>query len=98
MAGGELAGSAGARFYAGTPGQMLGAPEARPRKRLDLRTWAVIAVLVVSGMAAIMLINFVTRPREKSLGTAVQPTDVQWPETPAIAARKTPLIQDERLE
>jgi serine/threonine protein kinase len=82
----------------GPSGQTLGAPEARPRKRLQLRSWSVLAVLLVSVVAVIMLLNFVTRPRQKSLGTAVQTTDLQWRETPAIADSKTPIIQDERLE
>ena len=82
----------------GPSGQTLGAPKARPRKRLQLRSWSVMAVLLVSVAAVIMLINFMARPRQKSLGTAVQRTDWQWPETPAIADSKTPLIQDERLE
>jgi len=79
-------------------GQTLGAPEAWPRKRLQLRSWSVMAVLLVSVVAVIMLLNFVTRPRQKSLGTAVRTTDLQWPETPAIADSKTPLIQYQRLE
>ncbi len=82
----------------GPSGQTPGAPEARPRKRLQLRSWSVMAVLLVSVVAVIMLLNFVTRPRQKGLGTAVQTTDWQWPETPAIADSKTPLIQYQRLE
>jgi serine/threonine protein kinase len=82
----------------GPGGQTLGALEARPRKRLQLRRWPVLAVLLVSMVAVITLITFVTRPRQKSLGTALQTTDLQWPETPAIADSKTPMIQDERLE
>jgi hypothetical protein len=81
----------------GPSGQSLGAPEARPRKRLQLRRWSVLAVLLVS-VVIILLITFVTRPRQKSLGTAVQTTDLQWPETPAIADSKTPMIQYQRLE
>jgi serine/threonine protein kinase len=82
----------------GPSGQTLGAPEAQPRKGLQLRSWSVLAVMLVSVVAVIMLIDFVARPRQKSLGTAVQTTATQWPETPAIADSKTPMIQDERLE
>jgi serine/threonine protein kinase len=79
-------------------GQTPGAPEPRSRKRPQLRSWSVILVLLVSVAAVIMLINFMVRPRPKSLATPVQRSDWQWPETPAIADRKAPVIQDERLE
>ena len=86
------------RPASGLTGQTLGAPEARPRKRLQLRSWPAMAALLVVLAALIMLINFVIRPRQKSPGTALQTSALQWPETPAIADSKTPSIQDERLE
>ncbi|MBI4324257.1 MAG: protein kinase [Chloroflexi bacterium] len=82
----------------GPNGQTLGAPEARPRERLQLRSWSVLAVMLISVVAVIMFIYFVSRPRQKSIGTAVQTTDLQWPETPPVADSKTPVIQYQRLE
>ncbi|MBM3879723.1 MAG: DUF4932 domain-containing protein [Verrucomicrobia bacterium] len=82
----------------GPSGQTPEAPEARPRERLQLRSRSVLAVLLVSVVAVTMLLNFVTRPRQKSLGTEVQTPDWQWPDTPAIADSKTPMIQDKRIE
>ena len=82
----------------GPSGPALGAPEDRSRQRLRPRSWSVMTGLLVAVVAVMMLINFVTRPRQKSLGTAVPTTDWRWPETPAIADSQIPVVQYQRLE
>lgn len=81
-----------------TSGQTRGAPEAPPRKRIQPRNWSVMTVVLVSVMAVITFVYLVTRLRQTSLGTMDWTTDWKWPENPAAADSKTPLIQYQRLE